>query len=276
MNERAACTLGGLSYSGRMTEIDAAALNTELAGRYASTGSTNADLRKALDEGAPDRTVLIADEQTAGVGRRARNWSSPKGAGLYLSVALRPQGVSYAALGSLSVVAGLAVRAAAAAVGVDAVLKWPNDVLAGGAKCAGILSEVGGSEPSVVLGIGLNVTPLGDVEPGPGGLPATSLAEQGATGTDRTAIAVSLLTGLDDLERRWRLAGGDLNGSGLLDDYRAHCATLGQDVEVRLPDGTSITGRAADIDATGQLRLDLPGGRRHTVFAGDVVHVRPA
>ncbi len=265
-----------------MTEIDAARLTATLQDRYAkidvveSTGSTNADLRKAVDDGAADRTVLLAEEQTAGVGRRARQWSSPKGAGLYLSVALRP-GVPFTTLGSLSVVAGLAVRAVAAGVGVDAVLKWPNDVLSGGAKCAGILAEaVAGDPPSIVLGIGLNVLPLGDVQPGPGGLPATSLAELGATNTDRTDVAIALLTEFDDLEKRWRHAGGDLTEAGLLDDYRAHCATLGQDVEVQLPDGTSLTGRAADIDAAGQLQVDLTGGRRHTVFAGDVVHVRPA
>ncbi|MEV6648714.1 biotin--[acetyl-CoA-carboxylase] ligase [Amycolatopsis sp. NPDC051371] len=265
-----------------MPEIDAARLTAALKDRYAKidvverTGSTNADLRKAVDDGAADRTVLLAEEQTAGVGRRARTWSSPKGAGLYLSVALRP-GVPFTALGSLSVVAGLAVRAAAAGVGVDAVLKWPNDVLSGGAKCAGILAEaVAGDPPSLVLGIGLNVLPLGDVQPGPGGLPATSLAEQGATNTDRTDVAIALLTEFDDLEKRWRRAGGDLTEAGLLGDYRAHCATLGQDVEVQLPDGTSLVGRAADIDATGQLQVDQTGGRRHTVFAGDVVHVRPA
>jgi BirA family biotin operon repressor/biotin-[acetyl-CoA-carboxylase] ligase len=266
-----------------MADIDAARLSAALKDRYTlvdvveRTGSTNADLRKAVEEGAADRTVLLAEEQTAGVGRRARPWSSPKGAGLYLSVALRPSGVSFSALGSLSVVAGLAVRAAAAGVGVDAVLKWPNDVLVDGAKCAGILAEaVAGDEPSIVLGIGLNVLPLGDVPPGPGGLPATSLAEHGATNTDRTDVAVALLTEFDELERRWRLAGGDLTEAGLLGDYRAHCATLGQDVEVRLPDGTSLTGRAADIDAAGQLQVDVADGRRHTVFAGDVVHVRPA
>ncbi|WP_284748490.1 biotin--[acetyl-CoA-carboxylase] ligase [Amycolatopsis sp. RTGN1] len=265
-----------------MPEIDAARLTAALKDRYAKidvverTGSTNADLRKAVDEGAADRTVLLAEEQTAGVGRRARQWSSPKGAGLYLSVALRP-GVPFTALGSLSVVAGLAVRAAAAGVGVDATLKWPNDVLVGGAKCAGILAEaVAGDPPSLVLGIGLNVLPLGDVQPGPGGLPATSLAELGATNTDRTDVAIALLTELDDLEKRWRLAGGDLTEAGLLGDYRAHCATLGQDVEVQLPDGTSLVGRAADIDAAGQLQVDMTGGQRHTVFAGDVVHVRPA
>ncbi|MBB4686173.1 biotin--[acetyl-CoA-carboxylase] ligase [Amycolatopsis jiangsuensis] len=267
-----------------MAELDAARLRAGLTGRYArvdvveTTGSTNADLRAALENGAADRTVLLAEQQTAGVGRRARSWSSPKGAGLYLSVALRPAGVAFAALGSLSVVAGLAAHAVATEVGVDAVLKWPNDMLAGPerAKCAGILAEaVGGDGAGVVLGIGLNVLPLGDVPAGPGGLPATSLAEQGATTTDRTEIALALLTRFDELERRWRQAGGDLTAAGLLADYRARCSTLGLDVRVQLPDGSELTGRAADLDGAGQLQVDVPDGRRLTVFAGDVVHVRP-
>jgi BirA family biotin operon repressor/biotin-[acetyl-CoA-carboxylase] ligase len=262
-------------------EIDAERLHRELVGPYAavdvvpSTGSTNADLRVAAAKGAADRAVLIAEEQTAGVGRRARQWSSPKGSGIYLSVLLRPREVPFGGLGSLSVVAGLAVREVAASLGVDAVLKWPNDVLAGPArgKCAGILSEaVAGGEVSVVLGIGLNVLPLGDdVPPGPGGLAPTSLAEQGARTVDRTEIAVRLLTALAEREQRWRTAAGDLTRAGLLPEYREYCTTIGQDVKVLLPNGAALTGRATDVDATGQL---LVGGR--TISAGDVVHVRPA
>jgi BirA family biotin operon repressor/biotin-[acetyl-CoA-carboxylase] ligase len=261
--------------------IDTGRLRAGLAGLYSavdvvpSTGSTNADLRAAAAKGAADRTVLLAEEQTAGVGRRARGWSSPKGSGIYLSVLLRPREVPFAGLGSLSVVAGLAVREVASGLGVDAVLKWPNDVLAGPdrGKCAGILSEaVAGGEVSVVLGIGLNVLPLGDDVPaGAGGLAPTSLAEQGATTTDRTEIAILLLTALAGREARWREAGGDLTRAGLLSEYRRHCATIGQEVDVLLPNGETLTGRATDVDATGQL---LVGGR--TISAGDIVHVRPA
>jgi len=262
-------------------DINGERLRADLSGSYAaidvvaSTGSTNADLRIAAAQGAADRTVLIAEEQTAGVGRRARQWSSPKGSGIYLSVLLRPREVPFAGLGSLSVVAGLAVRDVAARIGVDAVLKWPNDVLAGPGrgKCAGILSEaVAGDELSVVLGIGLNVLPLGeDVPTGPGGLAPTSLAEQGATTTDRTEIAGLLLAALAERELSWRIAGGDLTKAGLLPEYRRHCATIGQDVNVLLPDGEVLSGRASDVDSTGQL---VVSGR--TIFAGDVVHVRQA
>ncbi|MCU1684152.1 MAG: biotin--[acetyl-CoA-carboxylase] ligase [Amycolatopsis sp.] len=268
-----------------MSEIEVDRLQSALAAGYAGTtvvpvtGSTNADLRAAAAKGAPDRTVLLAEEQTAGVGRRARQWVSPKGAGIYVSVLLRPREVSFAGLGSLSVVAGLAVREVAARLGVDAVLKWPNDVLAGPgrAKCAGILSEAetaadGGA--TVVLGIGVNVRSMGDVPAGPGALPATSFEEQGATSTDRTEIAVMLLTELDARERRWRAAGGDLAQAGMLAEYRQHCATLGQDVRVLLPAGDPLVGRAADVDQAGQLVVEGADGRRHTVSAGDVVHVR--
>src|SRR5690606_9810602 len=159
--------------------IDAAALRAALlapAGGYAavdvvaSTGSTNADLRAAADAGAADRTVLLAEEQTAGQGRRGRTWVSPPGAGIYLSVLLRPSGVPTQRVGSLSIVAGLALLEVARSAGVDAVLKWPNDMLASGGKLAGVLSELvpdaGG--PAVVVGIGLNVFALGDVPAGPG------------------------------------------------------------------------------------------------------------
>jgi BirA family biotin operon repressor/biotin-[acetyl-CoA-carboxylase] ligase len=267
-----------------MAELDAARLRAELTGPYASvevvarTGSTNADLRAAAGRGASDRTVLIAEEQTAGVGRRARMWKSPHGSGIYLSVLLRPREVAFAEVGSLAIVAGLAVLDLAARVGVDSALKWPNDVLAGSdrGKCAGILAEsVAAEELAVVLGIGLNVLPLGvDVPPAAGGLRPTSLAEEGASTTDPTELAALLLAALADRETRWRAAGGNLAGAGQLEDYRAHCETLGRQVKVLLPGDTTLVGTATDVDAGGALVVVTEDGRRHTVLAGDVVHVR--
>ncbi|OLR91114.1 biotin--[acetyl-CoA-carboxylase] ligase [Actinokineospora bangkokensis] len=262
---------------------DAAALRAALSDRYAavdvvaSTGSTNADLVAAAAAGAADRTALLALAQTAGRGRRTRGWVSPP-TGLYLSVLLRPAGVPVARFGTLAMVAGVALVRTARAAGVTATLKWPNDLLAGShsAKCAGVLAEVAGSgpEPAVVLGIGLNVGPVGTaVPPGAGGLPATSLAQEGGT-ADRHAVALSLLTELDELERAWRAAGGDLAAAGLLADYRAHCSTLGQQVRVELPGGSELRGLASEVDGTGQLVVDVAGTQR-TLSAGDVVHVRP-
>lgn len=267
--------------------IDADRLRTELVsldGPYQaldvvpSTGSTNADLREAAFAGAHDRTVLIAEEQTSGVGRLARSWVSPKGSGMYLSVLLRPSEVPSEALGSLALAAGVALLDTARALGVDAVLKWPNDLLAGDppAKLAGILAEVvpDNGELVVVLGIGLNVHPLSEVPPGPGGLPATSLAEHGARDTDRGEVAEEFLLALAEREAAWRAAGGDLEAAGLLEDYRASCSTLGSQVRVELPDGGELLGEAIDVDAAGQLVIRTEDGSEQAVLAGDVVHVR--
>lgn len=270
----------------RKLAVEAARLRGEFAapaGPYAavdivaSTGSTNADLRAAVADEAPDRTVLLAEEQTAGVGRRGRTWQSPAGLGLYCSVLLRPVRVPFARLGSLAVVAGLAVVDTLDALGVPARLKWPNDVLAGpdGSKCAGVLAEAApAAENAVVLGIGLNVFANRDhVAPGPGGLAATSLAARGANTTDRIEIAALLLRALARREHDWRAAGGDLAAAGLLADYRAYCDTIGRQVRVIMPDSSMINGRVVDVDDSGQLILDVNNERR-TVFAGDVVHLR--
>lgn len=272
------------------TALDVTRLRSELVAPHgpftaldvvASTGSTNADLSDAARAGGADRTVLLAEEQTAGVGRMSRTWSSPPGTGLYLSVLLRPGEVPLRAVGSLSLVAGLALMDLTGRIGVPAVLKWPNDVLAGAeeqrAKCAGILAELvpqSDGEFAIVLGIGVNVLPLTDVPPGPGGLPATSLAEHGATVTDRTQVAIALLGALAEREARWRSAGGDLAEAGLADDYREHCATLDTPVRVELPEGAVLSGRAVDVDPLGQLIVAADDGARHIVFAGDVVHLR--
>lgn len=240
-----------------------------------STGSTNADLVAAGREGAPDRTVLIAEEQTAGRGRRTRGWASPASAGLYLSVLLRPEDMDVHRIGWLPLLTGLALVRTAASAGVRASLKWPNDLLAGDAKCAGILAEVVAAAPAaVVVGVGLNVLSLPETQPGAGGLAATSLAAAGAADLDRTGVAMTLLTEFAEIDRTWRTARGDVAAAGLLDEYRAHCGTLGRRVRVELAEDSVLTGTAEDVDAAGQLVLRGDGGELRTVSAGDVVHLR--
>lgn len=274
-----------------MTEnkLDALSLREQLVapnGPYAaldvvdSTGSTNADLLKAAADGAADRTVLVADEQTAGRGRRSRTWVSPSGSGVYLSVLVRPSNVPPERLGTLSMVAGLALmHAAQRTAQIDAVLKWPNDLLVGAdrTKAAGVLSEVvpDAAGQAAVVGVGLNVTPLPDgVEPGPGGLPAGSFAEVGAKTTDRTALTASFLRAFVELEAAWRLSDGDVERSGVLTGYREACGTIGQRVRAELPDGAAVTGVAVDVDPTGQLLIKLDDGTPKAVSAGDVVHLK--
>ncbi|MBB5893500.1 BirA family biotin operon repressor/biotin-[acetyl-CoA-carboxylase] ligase [Kutzneria kofuensis] len=261
--------------------LDEARLRAALIGPYAqvdvvaSTGSTNADLREALRAGGADRTVLFAEEQTAGQGRRARTWVSPPYTGLYVSVLLRPD-VPPHRIPWITLLAGVALVRTATSIGVDAVLKWPNDLLAGPhkAKCAGVLAEADGG---VVLGMGLNVAALpGDVPPGAGGLPATSLEQQGATTTDRTDIAVELLKNLAELDDAWRQERGDPIASGLHAEYRRHCSTLGLRVRIELPGDRELVGTGVEIDVEGQLVVRADDGTRHSVHAGDVVHLRSA
>lgn len=244
----------------------------------ATTGSTNADLAAAAQAGAADRTALLAETQTAGRGRRDRHWVSPPLAGVYLSVLVRPAAVPATRLGTLGMVAGLALMHATERVaGVSATLKWPNDLLVDGVKCAGVLSEVvpDGAAHAAVVGIGLNVTPLGtDIPAGPGGLGAGSLAERGAAVTDRTAIAAALLFAFVELEAAWRLNDGDVERSGVLAGYRAACGTIGQRVRVELPDGSARSGVAVDVDPDGRLSVKLDDGTVSSLSAGDVVHLR--
>jgi len=158
-------------------------------------------------------------------------------------------------------------------VGVEATLKWPNDLLVDGAKAAGVLAETTpGPTPAVIVGIGLNVAELpADVEPGAGGLRPTGL-EAHAGPLDRTAVAVALLTELADLEERWRRAGGD--DPGLRAEYERHCATLGSPVRVELARDGLVLGTAQRIEPDGTLVVRDERGADHSVSAGDVVHLR--
>jgi BirA family biotin operon repressor/biotin-[acetyl-CoA-carboxylase] ligase len=271
------------------TPLDVEALRSRLVspnGPYAaldvvaSTESTNADLARAATSGAADRTVLIAEEQTAGQGRRGRSWISPPGSGLYLSVVFRPTGVPPARLPWLTLLAGIALVRLAESVGVAATLKWPNDLLLGPerGKGAGVLAEIsGGTEQAVVLGIGLNVAELpSDIVPAPGGLAPTSLADVGATELDRTELALRLLAELDAIEADWRAEAGDPFASGLHDEYRRHCATLGEQVRVELGGGVELVGTGLYLEGDGTLVVRDSDGVDHSVSAGDVVHLRSA
>lgn len=236
-----------------------------------STGSTNADLEVS---GPADRTALIALEQSAGKGRRGRDWVSATG-GLYLSVFYQPR-VEPHRLPWLTMLAGVALVNVATSVGVQAGLKWPNDLLLGPDqhKGAGVLAT-GTADEGVVVGIGLNVQPVG-APPGIGGLQPTSLAEQGANMLDLTELAVRLLTELARLEGPWREAGGDPFASGLHEEYRQHCVTLGQEVRVELSGDEEMRGTARYLETDGTLVVRDAAGHDHSVPAGDVVHLRAA
>jgi len=241
----------------------------------AVTGSTNADLLARAAAGEPEGAVLAAERQSAGRGRLGRTWVAPPRAAVTFSVLLRPAAVPRARLGWLPLLAGVAVAAAVRDVAaVDARLKWPNDVLAGPAKLAGILAEAAGD--AVVVGIGLNVStePAELPPPGPGALPATSLRIEGAASLDRERLLAGILAGLERRYQAWCQVFGDTERSGLRAEYTGLCATLGRRVRVELPGGRLRDGLAAALDADGRLLLSMPPDADLPVAAGDIVHLR--
>jgi BirA family transcriptional regulator, biotin operon repressor / biotin---[acetyl-CoA-carboxylase] ligase len=241
----------------------------------AVTGSTNADLLARAADGEPEGVVLAAEQQSAGRGRLGRTWVAPPRAALTFSVLLRPAAVPRARLGWLPLLAGVAVAEAVRAVaGVDAQLKWPNDVLVGPGKLAGILAEASGA--AVVVGIGVNVsTGPGELPPpGPGALAATSLQLEGAASLDRTALLAEILAGLERRYQAWCQVFGDIERPGLRASYIGLCATIGRRVRVELPGGRLLDGLAAGVDADGRLLVSVPPDAALPVAAGDIVHLR--
>ncbi len=251
-------------------DVFLAALATDVLGRSlverASTGSTNDDAWDALAAGGADGLVVIAAEQVSGRGRAGRTWTHAPGQGLAMSVGLR-LGAEAAHASLLPVAAGLAVAEALASLGADARLKWPNDVLVGGRKIAGVLCEMRrlGSGDAVVAGIGVDVRQRAeDFPPELRGL-ATSLV---LAGIDASVEHVAART-LNALERlRARLAAGDRHA--VLAGWSARAAFWGETVTVRAPGG-DVTGVATRLDDSGALVLRLESGAERTVLAGDLL-----
>ncbi|WP_246142625.1 biotin--[acetyl-CoA-carboxylase] ligase [Nocardioides rubriscoriae] len=232
--------------------------------------STNAEVARRAQEGAPDGLVVVADHQTAGRGRLDRTWESPAGTSVTFSILLRPH-TPTRAWPWLPLLTGYAVDKALQAAGLEAGVKWPNDVLVGDKKVAGILVErVETPEgPAAVVGVGINVGLTPDELPVD---TATSIEIELGRPVDRTDVLVEVLTAVREAVDAWEM-GGDPSGMRLHESYAAACVTVGRDVRVDLPDGSVLEGRAVAIDPAGQLVVESDGVRT-PVSAGDVVHVR--
>jgi BirA family transcriptional regulator, biotin operon repressor / biotin---[acetyl-CoA-carboxylase] ligase len=228
------------------------------------TQSTNDDALAAAKGGAAHGAVFGAETQTRGRGRRGSEWVSTPGEGLWFSVLLRPQ-LDAERVSGLSLCAGLAVRAAVARrVSLPVLVKWPNDVLAGGRKVCGILVEsqvAGPSINSVIVGIGINVTQSAFPEALSG--IATSLALLDATTLSREALLVDVLQGLE--QELQRLTAQGL--AGMASALRPHDALLGRRLRVDAREGVGD-----GIDSAGRLLLKGDDGRVHAINAG---HVEP-
>jgi len=230
-------------------------------------GSTNTAAMAAAAEGAPEGSVFLAEEQTAGRGRGANAWQSPRSTGIYCSVVLRPELPPSEVL-VLSLAAGLAVQAAMQQVDsrVTPDLKWPNDVLIDGKKVCGILTEMNAEATRVrhiVVGVGINVNQANF----PKDLAATSLRLATGSEWSRVELAAALLKSLD---REYRY---------LLEDPEAHDSILrrfagnsswveGKPVRIE-ETGSTFEGTTVGLDARGFLQVETASGKR-TILSGTV------
>ncbi|WP_424003857.1 biotin--[acetyl-CoA-carboxylase] ligase [Haloarcula salina] len=231
-----------------------------------SIPSTNARARDLAAEGASD-VVVLADEQTGGRGRLDREWSSPSG-GIWLSALFRPD-VPMAHAPVFTLAAAVAVTRAAREAGVDAGIKWPNDVLVRRGdeerKLVGILTEMEGEADRVswvVVGIGINANV--DPEDLPGDARPTSLQAERGDPVDRRAFTQRVLEEFDALRR---------DPDGVLDAWREYATTLGRRVRVETPSRT-VEGEAVDVQFPGALVVETGTGTE-VVSAGDCEHLRP-
>lgn len=235
-------------------------------------GSTNDVARIRLAEGATPGLVVVADRQSTGRGRAGRSWTDdldgpegPANLAVTVTVAAPPRDVELTSLAT-----GMAVADAFASAGAEPGLKWPNDVLLGGRKAAGILVErqdIAGRDV-LLIGCGLDLDWRG-VDRSGDAAGWTSLAEELGGSVDRAAVLGALLMALaDHLEVLARDPGRLLAG------YRERCLTIGTEVDVTLPRGAPLSGTAVAVDEHGRLVVDT-GRERVEVLVGDVAHVRP-
>jgi len=258
--------------------FDVTALDAELAGsRFAgkvhyfpSISSTNTHAMQQAEAGAPDGSVYLADEQTGGRGRGAHVWESPPGAGLYVSILLRPR-IPPADVLWLSLAAGLAVQAAIRNVtSLEADLRWPNDLLFGRKKFCGILTELHAEVTRVrhaVMGIGVNVHQV--QFPAELRETATSLAIETGRNWPRQLLLAALLQSLDYEIAALIDAGDPLQFARLMRSRMEANSSWLRGKLVRVEEGEGITGITEGLDARGFLLVRTADGLR-TVYSGGV------
>lgn len=231
--------------------------------RWHGSVTSTMDVAAALaNDGAAHGVVVAAEQQTAGRGRRGSAWVSPPGAGLYFSMVVRPACSTAAPLSLLTLAAGVGVRdGIAAATGLRPDLKWPNDLLVGRRKIAGILAEglaIGSRHQAVIVGVGVNLQPAS--YPPDVAARATSIAGELGRAVDRDALFPAILDALAS-----RLAGLDRNAGDILQAWRAASpSAVGTRIEW---DGRR--GVTSGIDETGALLVTTASGTER-VIAGDL------
>lgn len=227
--------------------------------------STNTFCRQNGDR-YPDGTLVIANIQTAGKGSRGRSWESPENVSVYMTVLLKPD-ISPEYAPRLTLVMAVSIARALAALGVDAGIKWPNDIVVNGKKLVGILTEMSAEVDyihQVIIGAGINV--LTEHFPEEIAQRATSLLLETGRRFSRSEIAAEIMNCFEE-DYDTFLKTCDL--SGLLQRYKRFSVTLGSEVRV-LDRKAEYTGRAVDIDEEGRLLVEKSDGDRVKVFADEV------
>ncbi|HJC40515.1 MAG TPA: biotin--[acetyl-CoA-carboxylase] ligase [Candidatus Intestinimonas pullistercoris] len=251
----------------------AAALSGRVIGREVvcldTVDSTNSEVKRRSAGGAPEGLAVLADEQTGGRGRRGNAFQSLRGKGLYCSVLLRPA-CPPEDLGQLTAWTAVAVcRAIRDCCGAECGIKWTNDLILGGRKVCGILTELeleaeSAAALSVVIGVGINVgQTAGDFGPELSPI-ATSLSQALGRSVRRAELAACLLRALDEMYAAF--PGGKAE---YLAEYRRRCVTTGREVAL-LRGEERVTAFAQEVDDQFSLVCRLPGGRVETVTAGEV------
>ena len=237
---------------------------------FGTTGSTNADALAWAEAGAPDGALVLADAQTAGRGRSGRRWLTPPGAGLAFSLVLRPTPAEAARMTYFTALGALAVCQALEGYGLQAQIKWPNDVLIGRRKVSGLLVETTWLEhlpQAVVIGIGLNVARAAVPPADQLTFPATSLEEALGFAPQRWEVLVEIV--------RWLFAWRPrLSGAEFRPAWEQALALRGELVRLEPSTGPAWHGTIQGIDEDGSLRLLRQDGQTVSIPAGEI-HLRP-
>ena len=236
---------------------------------FESIDSTNTRAKELALQGVPHGTVLLADHQTGGRGRRGRSFHSPAGSGIYMSVILRPHCAPQDLMHLTCAAAVALCDAVERSCGIRPGIKWTNDLVCGKQKIAGILTElglgIGGKLNYAIIGIGINCCQ--DVSDFPEEIRSVAGSLHSVTGKsiDRASVAAAMI---DALYRMDQLLLTEK--ASLMDAYRRDCMTLGQSVSVVKADRSARHGTALDIDENGGLLIRFSDGTEETVTSGEV------
>lgn len=236
---------------------------------YNSVGSTNDAAHAWVSRGAPDLSLVVADEQTAGRGRAGRKWFTPAGSALAFSLILRPRAVDVGHASRLSGLGALALAEACLSFGLQPAIKWPNDVLLADRKVGGVLVESvwsGTALEASVLGVGMNVLTPSVPPESEVSYPATSIESELGHPLDRIAVLNEILLALI----RWR---ENLGTADFIRRWDGLLAFRGQEVTVAGTDAEPVTGTLLGLDSDGGARLEI-NHRLRIIRAGEI-HLRP-